>query len=305
MTMLNSDNFERISTIYKLMKVKGVGPVRTNKILYSLAGDLDENEFHDKINSVLDSSQLEYFRHSDNVIDEMDVGYPVGFMSIIDEFYPDELKRFLSVNTPPVLSYIGNVGLLTKRKAAFSGSRKVSEKGIGITRDCVKQMSAMDVAIVSGYAAGVDVAAHEEAIASGGSTIVILPEGIKNFRIKKELKNIWDWNRVLVISEFMPDDKWTVGRAMSRNNTIIGLSDIVFVIEAGNTGGSLDAGFKTLEKGKPLFVPQYGIVPESASGNNMLISRGAYPVRMKRETARANLYKAFEFFKSRPPKELF
>lgn len=35
-------------------------------------------------------------------------------------------------------------------------------------------------------------------------------------------------------------------RVMQRNNTIIGLSDIMVVVEAGETGGSLDAGNKTL-----------------------------------------------------------
>ena len=122
----------------------------------------------------------------------------------------------------------------------------------------------------------------------------MLPEGIESFRIKKEFKDIWDWDRILVLSEFMPDDKWTASRAMLRNNTIIGLSDIVVVVEAGETGGSLDAGLKTIERGKYLFVPQYGVVPDSALGNNLLINRGAFPIKMKQETGRANLSKIFE-----------
>lgn len=59
----------------------------------------------------------------------------------------------------------------------------------------------------------------------GASTIIVLPEGIESFRIKKELEDIWDWNRILVLSEFMHHDKWTAGRAMLPNNTIIGLSE--------------------------------------------------------------------------------
>ncbi len=298
MIMLRSANIEQIDTIYRLLKVKGVGPVLTNKILHSVGGNFDASGFQHKIYSVLDSAQKDCFGTVVSVVQELTSRYQVGFMSIIDADYPLELKKFLSVNTPPVLSFIGNTALLTKCKIAFSGSRKVSQKGVDITRDCVNQLSGDDVCIVSGYAAGVDLAAHEEAIASGASTIIIMPEGINNFRIKKELKDIWDWNRILVISEFMPADKWTASRAMTRNNTILGLSDLIFVIEAGITGGSLDAGIKAINSGKPLFVPQYGIVPESATGNDTLIARGAFPVRMRRETGKANLDKAFELLRT-------
>lgn len=303
--MLRPANIEQIDTIYRLLKVKGVGPVLTNKILHSVGGNFDASGFQHKIYSVLDSAQKDCFGAVVSVVQELTSRYQVGFMSIIDADYPVELKKFLSVNTPPVLSFIGNTALLTKRKIAFSGSRKVSQKGVDITRDCVNQLSVDDVCIVSGYAAGVDLAAHEEAIASGASTIIIMPEGINNFRIKKELKDIWDWNRILVISEFMPADKWTASRAMTRNNTILGLSDLIFVIEAGETGGSLDAGIKAINGGKPLFVPQYRIIPESAMGNNLLISRGAFPVRMKRETAKANLDKAFELLHTPVDNTLF
>lgn len=296
--MLGSADIKKIDAIYRLMKVKGVGPVLTNKILLSIERGVDADRFCSKINSMLNDSQKDCFIRSESVIDGMTSPYHVGFMSIVDDGYPVGLKEFLSSNTPPVLSFIGNLNLLSKKKVAFSGSRKVSQKGIVITKDCVEQLSRDDVSIVSGYASGVDLTAHEEAIVSGASTIIVMPEGIDSFRIKKELKDIWDWNRVLVISEFMPSDKWTVSRAMSRNNTILGLSDIVFVIEAGNTGGSLDAGFKAIEKGRPLFVPQYGIVPESAAGNDKLIYRGAFPVMMKKETSRANLDKAFEYLRT-------
>lgn len=287
-------NFERIEVIYRFMKVKGIGSVQTNRLLFSIKNNVSTFEIEQKIKAILDDSQKEDFNKETNIINDIHSKYSVDFISLLDESYPNDLKKYLSTNTPPVLSYIGNPNLLNKKKIGFSGSRKVSEKGIYITKDCVEQLSEKDICIVSGYAAGVDQIAHYTALAEGGSTIIVLPEGIENFRIKKEFKDIWDWNRVLILSEFMPSDKWTASRAMLRNNTIIGLSDIIVVIEAGETGGSLDAGLKTIEREKYLFVPQYGIVPESALGNNLLIGKGAFPIKMKQETSRANLSKMFE-----------
>ncbi|MFR1237173.1 MAG: DNA-processing protein DprA [Barnesiella sp.] len=287
-------NFEKIEVIYRFMKVKGIGTVQTNKLLLSIKGRQSSIEIEQQIRMALNDSQKNDFDNESIVIDNSKSKFPIDFVSLLDNNYPDDLKRYLSTNTPSVLSYIGNLNLLNKKKVGFSGSRKVSDKGIAITKDCVEQLSEKDICIVSGYAAGVDQIAHYTAIEQGASTIIVLPEGIESFRIKKEFKNIWDWDRVLVLSEFMPDDKWTASRAMLRNNTIIGLSDIVVVVEAGETGGSLDAGLKTIEKGKYLFVPQYGVVPDSALGNNMLINKGAFPIKMKQETGRANLSKMFE-----------
>ncbi len=225
--------------------------------------------------------------------------FPVRFLFVQDDNYPHTLRTFLKSATPPVLSVIGNAELLKTKMVAFSGSRNVSEKGIKITQNCVEQLAEDSISIVSGYARGVDFTAHYTALKTGGSTIIVLPEGINHFRVKKELKDVWDWNRVLVISEFQPDEKWMASRAMKRNNTIIALSDIVVVIEAGETGGSLDAGEKTLQIGKCLFVPQYNIVPESAAGNNSLLNRGAFPIKMNKETLKPNLARMTEILGER------
>lgn len=291
---MTTSNFEKIEVIYRFMKVKGIGTVQTNRLLLSIKGRKSSIEIEQQIRTVLNDSQKKDFDNESIVIRNSKSKFPVDFISLLDNNYPDDLKRYLSTNTPSVLSYIGNLNLLNKKKVGFSGSRKVSDKGIAITKDCVEQLSEKDICIVSGYAAGVDHIGHYTAIEQGASTIIVLPEGIESFRIKKEFKDIWDWDRILVLSEFMPDDKWTASRAMLRNNTIIGLSDIVVVVEAGETGGSLDAGLKTIEKGKYLFVPQYGVVPDSALGNNILINKGAFPIKMKQETGRANLSKMFE-----------
>lgn len=213
------------------------------------------------------------------------------FYTVLDQNYPAMLKDLLKLNAPPVLSMVGNVQLLANRKVGFSGSSKVSEKGIAVTRDCVEQLSQeQDVSIVSGYAQGVDKEVHYTALQAGGSTIIVLPNGISSFYVRQELKDVWDWNRVLVISEYLPKDKWSVSRAMNRNNTIIGLSDAMVVIEAGQTGGSLEAGLRALEDKKPLYVPVYADYPESALGNRLLLEKGAMGIRRNRSTKRANIH---------------
>lgn len=276
-----------IELIYRLLSVKGIGNVQTNRLLYSIRGQSNINLVYEQILAYLSEAQRREF--VDSSVDLSLLDNNVKFISILDDTYPIELKRGLSVRIPPILTYRGSLDLLLMKKIAFSGSRKVSEKGMNITRDIIEQLSDSDICVVSGYAAGVDFIAHSYTLKNKGYTIIVLPEGINSFRIRKELISDWNWNRTLVISEFLPNAKWTAGRAMQRNKTLIGLSDISIVIEAGVKGGSFDAGMATLEQRKYLFVPQYSIPPESALGNKILIDKGAFPLKKNQFTNKVNL----------------
>lgn len=301
---MNWSSDEIIKISYRLLGVNGYGIVQTNKILSSLKPCVTTSQqLEDSIERLLKPSELQIFQKDALLYQRAE---NVRYVSMLDdERYPADLRLMLRQQTPTVLSYIGNWSLLCKKKAAFSGSRKASEKGLWITRDCVTQLASNDICIVSGYASGVDMAAHTAALQSGGSTIIVLPEGIKYFYIKKELKEIWDWNRVLVISEFLPHEKWMTSRAMKRNQTMIGLSDVVVVVEAGESGGSYDAGLKSIEAGKSLFVPVFKSTPESALGNSILIRKGAKSLYMRKETQHANTDAIHETIVKKVSTELF
>ncbi len=283
---------KEVQAIYSFMKVKGIGIARTNKELASYKQQIGAMWTLERwLLSVLNPEQKSEYYAQYVTVDGLKIkSNDVYFNTVLDSSYPATLKNLLRLNTPPVLSMVGNTRLLGNKTVGFSGSRKVSEKGIAVTRDCVEQLSLIpDVSIVSGYAQGVDKEAHYAALASGGSTIIVLPNGIRSFYVRQELEDVWDWNRVLVISEYQPEDKWSVSRAMNRNNTIIGLSDSMVVVEAGLTGGSMDAGLRTLEDRKPLFVPIYSNYPESAQGNKVLIEKGARVIGRNRQSSRANI----------------
>lgn len=211
------------------------------------------------------------------------------FLRPVEAGYPERLMRVLGKRAPFGFWWQGNLSLLSSSCIGFCGSRKASDKGLETAVDCAAQFAKSGWTVVSGNASGVDLAAHKAALEAGGTTILVLPEGINHFRVKRELKACWDWRRVLVISQFEPDAAWKAYRAMTRNQVIIGLSHAVIVIEAGEKGGTMDTGLNSLRLNVPLFVALYENMPEQAPGNEILLGRGAYRLQKNRLTNRAHI----------------
>jgi predicted Rossmann fold nucleotide-binding protein DprA/Smf involved in DNA uptake len=192
--------------------------------------------------------------------------------------YPEQLNDVLGDSAPPIIYVAGNRKLLDKPSAGFCGSRLASAQGIEIARQSARLLAQESINVVSGYAKGVDIATHGGALEAGGTTTIVLAEGILHFRLKKkELPWLGDdpLSRILVISEFAPRIPWKAHNAMTRNRTICALSNALIVIESGMEGGTFDAGNAALNLSVPLFCVKYAKPLESASGNTYFLEHGA------------------------------
>jgi len=286
-----------IYLIWNLLSLRGIGPNKVNTILKSLRAKSNnlskENNLLEELKKYLTENQFkEFIEGKDKIKEQLKIIEKDNWsiVSVLSKDYPQKIIRYLGKNAPPLLFYKGNTALLKNKNVGFCGSRKASQIGLLVARDCVKQLSHQKIGTISGYAAGIDQEVHKSALAYGGTTIIVLPEGILNFKIKKYLKDIWDWNRVLVISQFLPDAKWSVSNAMSRNKIIVSLSDLMILIEAKSKGGSMDAGRTALKMGKPLYTPIYRGMPDFATGNKILLKEGAIPLnRDEKSKFTANL----------------
>lgn len=280
--------------IRKFLRAPGLGPAKVNALLewgqksgYSAAELCKQLEL---LRSRLTAEQIESIQSDDSNVAEQLTLNEVQLISVLDSTYPPLLRAALRGKTPPLLYCRGNIELLSSPAVGICGSRKASEKGIETARDCADQLASADFVVVSGYAAGVDTS-HIAALAGFGATIIVLPEGILHFRIKQEIREVWDWKRILVISHFDPGLPWSVQNAMARNSVICGLSRAMILIEAGLTCGSIAAGRTCLEMKRPLFAPVYEGMPESAAGNQLLLTQGARPLLKSRISGRAAIAK--------------
>ena len=276
-----------------LLDAPGVGPGRVRKLLKRWSGAAADPLMDDRLLSeTLTPAQVASLPESRERVkrhwDELERNKVVT-LSIVDPAYPDVLRRTLGDSAPVLLLCVGNLDIFKRPSVGFCGSREASHKGLATARDSSTLLSMSGINIVSGFAAGVDMNAHRAALVSGGSTTVVLAEGILRFRVKKDIRDVWDESRTLVVSEFGPNLPWSVSHAMQRNKTICGLSLAMLLIEARSTGGSIQAGRDTFKLGLPLFAAVYEGAPESATGNEELLSQGAKRLFKSRSTDLPNI----------------
>ena len=278
--------------ILRLLETPGLGVVKTNSIIESVGYNLEPNH----LQSILNKKQFESFLlNEEKVLNNWEQIEKNGVkcITILDEDYPERLKNRLQKKAPPLLMVLGNNSLLNKTSAGFCGSRKASQKGITTARDCADQLSRKGINIVSGYAAGVDMATHSVALECGGTTTLVLCEGILHFRKKRDMKDMWDWEKIAVVSEFLPGVPWSARNAMHRNSTICALTSAMILIEAATKGGSIAAGRTCLKMGVPLFAPVYEGMPKTAVGNRKLLRQGAQELYKSSYANRANMTNVF------------
>lgn len=208
----------------------------------------------------------------------------VGVVLLGDDRYPERLAALPS--PPPILYYRGNIGLLQKPAVGMCGSRDASPEGLEAARVAGMTVARAGLTVISGNARGVDTETHLAALRAGGNTIIVLAEGIEGFQLKRVMRDGGaDWDRLLVLSQFPARQRWTAYGAMTRNAIIAGLGVALVVIEAGDKGGTLDAGLKGLDLRRPVLALDYQT--GSPPGNTILFKKGAIRVASAGDLRRA------------------
>ena len=202
-------------------------------------------------------------------------------IGIIYPGHPDFPPQILEI--APILFVKGDKKRLMSDSVTIVGARDVSDIGIRITRNLAGELVGESINIVSGYAKGVDSEAHLGALEAGGTTTLVLSNGIKCLRRKSAFKK-FNWNQnVLTVSQFDPDTTWQAWNAMARNQLVCALSKAVIVIESGperDAQGKMSGTFNTaktaLDLNLPLFVVNPGYLDSAPKGNADLIALGGY-----------------------------
>lgn len=193
-----------------------------------------------------------------------------------DDEYPRRLRISLRHEAPPFVIGAGQVKLLTKPAFCVVGSRDASEETLFFTRRLGQACAKAGFGVVSGAAAGVDRTAMEAAMEVGGTAVGVLAEGLaKMITTKQNRERLMD-GRLCLVSTFMPDARWLVGRAMERNKYLYGLAEAAVIAEADTKGGTWTGAQENLRHKWVAAAVRVGT--QIPAGNRRLLAAGLHPI---------------------------
>lgn len=177
----------------------------------------------------------------------------VTVVPITSASYPRHVATRLSPErAPTVLFMAGDILLAANPGVAVSGARHAGAKGLAFARAVGRALAERGIPVISGLAKGVDTEAAEGALEAGGHVIGIAAEGIlaSGATRRKEVKQ----GRLLVVSQFAPNQRWAARLAMSRNATIAAFSNALIVADCVGPGGTSDQVSVHRKHGLPVFI---------------------------------------------------
>lgn len=167
-----------------------------------------------------------------------------------------ELNEVERKNAPSALFGRGDRGLLrVGPRIAIVGSRSATNEGLRRARKLSRTLVARGAVVISGLAEGIDTAAHEECIASGGRTIAVLgsslqaPYPASNRSLFESIARDH-----LVVSQFPRGTPVQPRNFPMRNRTMALLAHATVIVEAAEKSGTLHQAWEALRLGRPLFV---------------------------------------------------
>jgi DNA processing protein len=191
-----------------------------------------------------------------------------------DPDYPSLLGEI--PGAPAALFVDGDPNLLWMPQVAIVGSRSASESGLAITRRFARALAGAGFAITSGMADGIDAAAHQAALDTGGRTLAVLGTGPDLVYPRKHRRLAADIAASgALISEFPPGTPGKAEHFPRRNRIISGLALGTLVVEASLKSGSLITARYAIEQGREVFAIPGSINSPLARGCHQLIRDGA------------------------------
>jgi len=155
-----------------------------------------------------------------------------------DANYPERLKH--CIDGPVLLFASGNLDFRNRKMISIVGTRQVTAYGTEFCKKLLEDLAIFNPIIVSGFAYGVDIVAHQTAMQYQLQTVGVLAHGLNQIYPKSHKKYVAKMEQNGgFLTEFWSSSSPEKENFVKRNRIVAGMSEATIVIESADKGGSL------------------------------------------------------------------
>jgi DNA processing protein len=187
-----------------------------------------------------------------------------------ENHYPERLKH--CIDSPILLFTSGSIDLGQKKIISIVGTRQITSYGIDFCKKLIAEIAPLDPIIVSGFAYGVDIVAHQAAMENNLQTIGVLAHGLNQIypKVHKKYMTKMEENGGFM-TDFWSNTNPDREHFIKRNRIVAGISEATIVIESADKGGSLITANMANDYNRDVFAVPGRISDKYSQGCNNLI----------------------------------
>ena len=261
-----------------LLKVDGIGDITAKKLLTYLGSA--EEVFRAKSSQLakvdgIGSATIKNLKNKEvfkiaekelRFIQEQNI-QPLYYQ---DALYPERLKQ--CYDAPVLLFTSGDINLNNRKIISIVGTRQVTAYGVDFCKKLIEDLTFFNPIIVSGFAYGVDIIAHQSAMDNNLQTIGVLAHGLNQIYPKVHKKHMvrMEQNGGFM-TEFWSTSNPDRENFVKRNRIVAGISEATIVIESAEKGGSLLTATMANDYDRDVFAVPGRTTDKYSQGCNWLI----------------------------------
>lgn len=200
----------------------------------------------------------------------------IAFITPEDEVWPYVLDY---LEDPPIGLYcMGDLSLLRHPQIfAMVGTRHSTVYGQRMARVISRDLTYAGTAILSGFAVGIDCAAHEGCLEAGGKTIAMLGCGLDvdypsgSGTLKRRIID----SGGLLVTEHPMKSRPVAGHFPQRNRMLAALCKGLMLLEGTTRSGGMISAHLAMERGNEVFALPGTVESAQSAGPHQLIREGA------------------------------
>ena len=238
---------KNIQALLLLKMIPNIGPVLSKKLIDtcgSAPAIFEENPDNLKLISGIDVSRIQGFYNINPLLKKVDKEldfiekHKIETIEYTTENYPETLS--FCPDAPLILFFKGNINWKNRKIISIVGTRKNTIQGKEFCKKLIKDLSAFNPIIVSGFAYGIDIIAHNAALKNNLETVACWAHSFNDIYPKEHKKYIVPIEKQGgFLSDFLVSEDFEIPNFVRRNRIIAGLSHTTIVIESGIKGGSM------------------------------------------------------------------